>query len=203
VPRGTVLDSWSGRTFVSLVGFRFTDTAVLGVHIPWHRDFTEVNLRFYVRVDAGGELRRGVVFIQEIVPHPAIAAIARVAYNERYVYRPMRFSLGVNGAAYRWFDGASWCELSAESDGAFALPAPGSQEEFITEHFWGYVQKLDSSTGQYKVEHPSWAVAAARTHGFRADVARNYGEQFVPTLAQRPASAFFARGSEVSVFPIG
>ena len=50
--------------FVSLVGFRFLRTRVRGVAIPWHTDFEEVNLRFYVRRRApGGEERRGVVFV--------------------------------------------------------------------------------------------------------------------------------------------
>jgi uncharacterized protein YqjF (DUF2071 family) len=43
VPRGTILDAWRGATYVSLVGFLFRDTRVLGVPIPLHRDFEEVN----------------------------------------------------------------------------------------------------------------------------------------------------------------
>ena len=49
VPRGTELDSWDGRTFLSLVGFMFHDTRVRGFPVPFHREFPEVNLRFYVR----------------------------------------------------------------------------------------------------------------------------------------------------------
>ena len=44
--------------YVSLVGFRFLNTRVLGVSIPFHRDFDEVNLRFYVRRNIGSEVRR-------------------------------------------------------------------------------------------------------------------------------------------------
>ena len=85
VPRGTTLDRWQGAAYVSLVGFLFRDTRVLGVPIPLHRDFEEVNLRIYVRREVGGELRRGVTFIREIVPRRAIASVARIAYNEPYV----------------------------------------------------------------------------------------------------------------------
>jgi uncharacterized protein YqjF (DUF2071 family) len=49
VPKGTELDLWSGRCFVSVVGFQFLDTRVLGFSVPFHRDFEEVNLRFYGR----------------------------------------------------------------------------------------------------------------------------------------------------------
>src|SRR5438128_566574 len=89
VPAGTELDTWQGKTFVSLVGFRFLNTRVRGIAIPFHRNFNEVNLRFYVRRLEGNEVRRGVVFIREIVPRRAIATVARVAYNEPYVALPM------------------------------------------------------------------------------------------------------------------
>src|ERR1700732_1019484 len=89
VPAGTELDFFDGQTFVSLVGFRFLDTKVLGIPIPFHRDFDEVNLRFYVQRNSGSEFRRGVVFIREIVPKRAIAAVARRVYNEKYIALPM------------------------------------------------------------------------------------------------------------------
>src|SRR4026208_556537 len=68
VPAGTELDEWQGRTFASLVGFLFLDTRVFGLAVPFHRNFEEVNLRFYVRRMASDGLRRGVVFVKEIVP---------------------------------------------------------------------------------------------------------------------------------------
>src|SRR6266496_2134724 len=49
VPPGTEIDFENGETFVSIVGFLFLDTRLLGLPIPLHRDFEEVNLRFYVR----------------------------------------------------------------------------------------------------------------------------------------------------------
>src|ERR1700687_2292845 len=74
VPAGTVLGSIDGKTFVSLVGFRFCNTRLFGrLPIPFHADFDEVNLRFYVRRRHSGEDRRGVVFIREIVPKRAVA----------------------------------------------------------------------------------------------------------------------------------
>ena len=85
VPRGTELDIWQGQALVSLVGFLFTDTRVRGLAIPWHRHFEEVNLRFYVRRRvASAPDRRAVVFVRELVPRYAIAAIARFLYNEPY-----------------------------------------------------------------------------------------------------------------------
>src|SRR5437868_4674417 len=94
VPRGTILDIWRGSTFVSLVGFLFANTRILGVPVPGHRTFEEVNLRFYVRRELPDEQRRGVTFIRELVPRRAIALTARLAYNEPYLATPMRHDFG-------------------------------------------------------------------------------------------------------------
>src|SRR5262245_5110976 len=75
VPAGTEIDFWNGKTFLSIVGFRFLRTKVFGLPIPFHRGFDEVNLRFYVRRNCDGEWRRGVVFIKEIAPLRMVALI--------------------------------------------------------------------------------------------------------------------------------
>ena len=49
VPPGTELDLRGGTAYVSLVGFLFLESRILGVPIPFHGAFEEVNLRFYVR----------------------------------------------------------------------------------------------------------------------------------------------------------
>ena len=64
VPTGTEIDFENGETFLSVVGFLFLDTRLLGFPIPLHRDFEEVNLRFYVRRKSADTWRRGVVFIR-------------------------------------------------------------------------------------------------------------------------------------------
>src|SRR5262245_27677971 len=94
VPAGCELDAWSGRCFVSVVGFQFRRTRVLGVPIPFHRHFVEVNLRFYVRRKAEGGWCRGVVFVKELVPRRAIAWVARRLYGENYDALPMRHAIG-------------------------------------------------------------------------------------------------------------
>lgn len=99
VPSGTELDEWQGHAFVSIVGFLFLNTRVLGVPIPWHRNFEELNLRFYVRRTVGGEARRAVTFIKELVPRRAIATVARLAYNEPYEAVPMRHRIDHQAAS--------------------------------------------------------------------------------------------------------
>lgn len=204
VPTGTELDIWQGRTLVSLVGFRFLNTRVLGIPIPFHRDFEEVNLRFYVRHRSGGEWRRGVVFVKEIVPKWAIAWVARTLYNENYVSLPMRHRVippgaGEGSAEYGWRLGGRWYRLAARIQGAPAIPPAGSEEEFITEHYWGYALQRDRSSLEYQVEHPQWAVWSASEAVFEGDAGALYGPQFARYLAGPPLSAFVAVGSPISV----
>src|SRR6185437_3576815 len=98
VPAGTTLDSLKGRTYLSLVGFQFCRTKILGCcPVPFHANFDEVNLRFYVRRREGVEDRRGVVFIAEVVPRHAIATMARLVYGENYRYCPMRHRIETEG----------------------------------------------------------------------------------------------------------
>lgn len=77
VPTGTTLDNWNGKTLVSVVGFLFLNARLKGIPIPFHSDFEEVNLRFYVKRETRKAIRRGVVFIKEIVPKWALARVAR------------------------------------------------------------------------------------------------------------------------------
>src|SRR5476651_14724 len=93
LPPGTVLDTWEGKTLVSMVGFLFQDTQVLGVKWPFHVNFEEVNLRFYVKHFDGTEWKRGAVFVSEIVPKPLIVLIANNLYKEHYSAMPMRHSI--------------------------------------------------------------------------------------------------------------
>src|ERR1700694_3321752 len=204
LPSETELDFHEGQTFLSVVGFLFLDTRVVGLPIPLHRDFEEVNLRFYVRRKSGDEWRRGVVFVRELVPRPAIAIVARTFSGEPYSALPMRHSLehkdGRVFAEYQWRRGKRWETLAMTATGEPHGAAQGSHEEFITEHYWGYTARRSGSS-EYRVEHPRWRLWTAQTTKFEADVATLYGPQFVEALAAPPASAFIAERSHVEVPP--
>ena len=142
VPAGTELDRFDGRAYVSLVGFRFLSTKILGIPIRFLRNFDEVNLRFYVRCCVDGVVKRGVVFIQEIVPRRAIAVVARLAYNENYRCLPMShqisFEAGALRVEYAWRLGSIWNRLQVRAAGEPRAMPDGSAEQFIAEHYWGY-----------------------------------------------------------------
>ena len=205
VPRGTTLDLWEGRALASIVAFRFLRTRVLGVPMPFHRDFDEVNLRFYVRHEtADGEVRRGVTFVRELVPRAAIALVARLAYNEPYRAVPMRSHVPeptASGALrFEWRTGGRWQWAAATTRGAPALPGTSSMERFVAEHFWGYTPQRDGGTVEYQVAHPSWRVWRAESPELSVDVRGLYGEQFQSALAAPPSCAFVAEGSPVTVY---
>ena len=203
VPGGCELDSWDGRTFVSVVGFQFLETRVRGVAIPFHRDFEEVNLRFYVRRKCDGEWRRGVVFVKEIVPRWATAWVARVVYGEKYVALPMRHVIRREGdhttLTYEWRRGGEWEGLSIDFLGTPTVPADDSEECFMTEHYWGHSRQRDRSCVEYQVEHPRWRVWPGSAARLSCNAAALYGPEFVAALSDTPRSAFVAEGSPIIV----
>lgn len=205
VPQGTSVDSFQGKTYISLVGFRFCHTKLLGrFPIPFHADFDEVNLRFYVRRKVGSEERRGVVFIAEVVPKRAIATTARVIYGENYVCLPMRHKLETNGSGntveYQWRVDGQWCKIFAQTADLPKQAAASSLEQFITEHYWGYSSRRPGASLEYHVSHEPWNVWTASCAGFEGEANRLYGKDLGAVLQRRPDSAFVADGSPVIVF---
>jgi uncharacterized protein YqjF (DUF2071 family) len=202
VPPATELDFENGETYLSIVGFLFLETRLLGVPIPLHRDFEEVNLRFYVRRKSADTWRRGVVFIRELVPRRAVALVARACYGENYVALPMKHQIehvGLNlKVEYSWRRGSEWESITMNATGDPQTIPAGSHAEFITEHYWGYTS-LRNGCGEYRVEHPRWKIWNADAFEFNADASALYGEQFVETLSGPPRSAFIADGSPITV----
>jgi hypothetical protein len=210
LPAGTEIDLFQGRALVSLVGFRFLGTRVLGVPIPGHRDFDEVNLRFYVRRRMReGRWRRGVTFVREFVPRRAVAMVARLCYHEPYRALPMRHHLESDpnhdadptAVSYGWRVGGRWHTLGAKMTGPPALPAPGSEAEFTVEHYWGYTARPDGTTTEYEVRHAPWRVWRAVSSTLDLDAALAYGREWSDPLASSPTTVLVAEGSPVEVFP--
>ena len=202
VPADTEIDFENGETFLSVVGFLFLDTRILGLPVPFHRNFEEVNLRFYVRRKSANTWRRGVVFIRELVPRRAIAVVARSFYAENYIAFPMKHEVNHVGlslsAEYSWRRGRKWESLKMSATGEPQQIPVGTHAEFITEHYWGYTS-LRSGCGEYRVEHARWKIWNASDFELNADVATLYGQKFAESLQQPPRSAFIADGSPITV----
>ena len=199
VPAGTELDLWNGRCYVSLVGFMFVNTRLMGIKIPFHVNFEEVNLRFYVKhLD-----KRGVVFIKEIVPKPALTFVANTIYKEHYETLPMRHSWESSdqqlGVTYEWEKNGQWQLFQVNAAPQAVKMEPGSETEFITEHYWGYARINDSTTNEYEVTHPKWEAYPVRDHKIVVDFAAVYGAEFGFLQEMEPTSVMLAEGSEITV----
>jgi uncharacterized protein YqjF (DUF2071 family) len=212
-PPGTEPDLFDGQAYISIVGFQFRDTRVCGRAWPRHTHFPEINLRYYVRRCVGDEVRRGVVFVQEIVPRHLIALVANRLFHEHYVCRPMRSERRTSNdvlnqgdqIAYGWQSrgnaGQRWNALAARVAGPLARPPANSFDEFIVEHYWGYTQGRDGVTREYRVAHEPWRVAPADDVNWDCDIAANYHTPLAKYLATPPATAVIAEGAAVEVFP--
>jgi uncharacterized protein YqjF (DUF2071 family) len=205
LPAHTELDQWKGETYVSLVGFMFRQVRVKGLRIPYHTDFPEVNLRFYVRHHQDGQLKRGVVFINEIVPKPFITLVANSLFQEHYRTLPMQHEDNTEGetlrVGYRWRFKGRWNGVAVEAGAIPVSLEPGSKAEFITEHFWGYTSMGMANSGEYEVAHPRWNIHPVKSHDIACDFGALYGKTFADLGKQVPVSVFLAEGSPVKVYP--
>jgi uncharacterized protein YqjF (DUF2071 family) len=204
LPAKTELDYWNGECYVSLVGFMFKNVRVRGIRIPFHVNFPEINLRFYVRYKEQEQWKRGVVFITEIVPKYVVSFIANTFFYERYRTLPMRFAW-TDGAsllktAYHWKKNNRWNKLEAITEPQPISLENGSMEEFITEHFWGYSSGRNNSTNEYKVEHPRWDIYKVNEYLVDCDFRAQYGSEFADLQSAKPLSVFMAEGSAVNIF---
>jgi uncharacterized protein len=204
LPKGVEIDLYEGRCYVSLVAFLFDRVRLKGLPIPFHTRFEEINLRFYVRrTEPDGTYKRGVVFIREFVPRRAIAYVAKHLYEEPYAAIPtnhlIRLSSESLTVGYGWDLGGRSHSLSVE-----AAPIPhhilaNSEEDFITEHYWGYTKRSDGTTSAYQVEHPSWQTYKPRSYEIAVDFGLLYGQSFAFLTDQWVSSVLLAEGSAVSV----
>ncbi|MBW4040059.1 MAG: DUF2071 domain-containing protein [Acidobacteria bacterium] len=221
LPPGLELDLYRDATrpnaqplcFVSLVGFLFTRVRLKSIAIPFHTRFEEVNLRFYVkRTLQDGTSRRGVVFLSEIVPRPAITLVARALYGEAYSTARTRHiwsatpepTPGTLTIRYDWRHRGHWQTLAVAASPTPQPIAPNSPEEFITEHYWGYTKRRAifgraPSTGEYGVAHPRWQTYPILSSTIHADFASLYGPAFATLSQCDPNHVLLAEGSKIAI----
>ncbi|MCU0451553.1 MAG: DUF2071 domain-containing protein [Bernardetiaceae bacterium] len=203
LPAKTEIDTWNHTCYVSLVGFRFLNTRLKGLKIPFHVHFEEVNLRFYVRHRAPDGWRRGVVFIKEIVPKPALTWVANLVYGENYETMPMRHQWAQTAdelrVTYQWKKARRWNRLLVSTRPQATQIGAGSEAEFITEHYWGYTRLTENRTSEYGVQHPRWGVYETIGYDLEVDFGAVYGPAFGFLTHTTPRSVFLAEGSEIVV----
>lgn len=203
LPKGVELALINGNAHVSLVAFDFLDTKVLGFPIPFHINFPEINLRFYVKHE--GNI--GVVFIKEFVPKFMIAKVARWSYNEPYSAIPMRsevvYSEGTPGriaVAHNFKKDGRAMSIKVEAENVPFIPNPDSLEHYFKEHEWGFGQTRSGTTLKYRVEHPIWEAYPVKSAKLDVDFGVLYGHKWSFLNDDKPILGILAEGSAIKVF---
>lgn len=203
VPNGTELDFWDNKCYISLVGFMFEDVKLLGLKIPLHTNFEEVNLRFYVKRLEEGKWKRGVVFIKEIVPKLALKIVANTVFKENYETLPMKHKVIKNentfNFTYDWKKDQKWNSIALETEKNLIKIEENSEAQFITEHYFGYTKVNHTKTFEYEVKHPIWKQYNVLNSKIDVDFEATYGNEFAFMKDLIPTSIILAKGSKVSV----
>ncbi|MBC7721830.1 MAG: DUF2071 domain-containing protein [Pedobacter sp.] len=206
LPPKTELDYFNGNCYVSLVAFWFANTKLGGIGVPFHKNFEEVNLRFYVKHFDGNKWKRGVVFVKEIVPKPAISLMAQLIYGEHYYTFKMHHLFEENAVKntliteFYWHKGNNKNHLKTSGSLQNIAIGIGTEEEFITEHYWGYTKTKNNQTGEYQVAHPRWDIYQVNNYDIACNFEQLYGSAFSFLKNEKPSSIFIAKGSSVEVF---
>ncbi|HWI71149.1 MAG TPA: DUF2071 domain-containing protein [Baekduia sp.] len=196
VPSGATIDTLEGAPRVSLVAFEFSHTRVRRIPVPGHIRFPEINLRFYVRF--GGQ--RAVVFIRELVPRRAVAAIARLRYNEPYVRLPMSCGKEIDDNSVRvWHRFGQSSSLAVTASATATLPVPDSPAHWLTDHALGIGRRRNGQTVLYHVAHPTWALHEIDAIDLDVDFAAIYGPAWGWLADAEPSHVSLASGSAVTV----
>lgn len=202
LPNKTELDLWNNTCYVSLVGFMFVNTKVKGIKVPFHVNFEEVNLRFYVKYKSGNIFKRGIVFIKEIVPKSVLSLVANTVYKEHYQTLPMEYSWIINEdtleVTYKWKN-TDWNSIKVTAENKLTDFAEGSEEDFISEHYWGYTKTSEDKTSEYGVEHPKWQFYKVKEYSINVNFEETYSSEFSFLSNTKPKSVFLAEGSEIIV----
>ena len=203
VPKGTELDLWNGKCYLSLIGFMFENVKVMGLKIPYHVNFEEVNLRFYVKRLENDIWKRGTVFIKEIVPKHAVTLVANALYKEHYQTLKMRHSRTATNHTklfkYEWRKNGVWHSIAVEASKNELPIAINTEAEFITEHYFGYTKYNENKTIEYEVTHPRWNQLQILNYNVDVDFEAVYGFDFKFLQTSKPSSAYLALGSKITI----
>ena len=211
LPAHTELAFWQNTCYISLVGFRFLKVRMAGIPVPFHTNFTEVNLRFYVkqksmvglRSPQEGEWRYGVVFLKEMVALPIVSFVANTVYQEHYETHPVRHIITESEkeifTQYQWKKENAWHSMSIHAELAPFLIEENTPEYFLTAQHWGFTAANKQKTYVYAVHHPHWEMYKTLRHSLQIDYKIAFGERFGFLDQQAPDSVFLVEGSAITL----
>lgn len=195
-------DTLDGQAFASLVAFDFHNTRVKGIRVPFHINFPEINLRYYVKNVKTGE--RGVGFVREIVPLPAITMVANWLYNENYATHPTRSKnwQDTEGQHFSYATkvGGRWHKMAVTTDPTAILPEPSALDDFFKEQTCGFGQTRRGQPLKYAVKHPRWRKHPIRKYQLDVDFLTLYGPHWAFLQTATPFHVMLAKGSAIEVY---
>lgn len=203
LPAHTEFALWQNTCYLSLVGFRFLKVKMGGVAIPFHTNFNEINLRFYVKQKTQGEWHYGVVFLKEIVALPLVSFVANNLYQEHYETYPMKHTIIESEneiyTQYQWKKENDWNTMEIHSEPTSYLIEEQTLEYFLTAQHWGFTAANKEKTFVYAVHHPRWEMYKTRRHTIQIDYKTTFGEKFAFLDQLAPDAVFLVEGSPITL----
>jgi uncharacterized protein YqjF (DUF2071 family) len=157
LPSGLTVDSFEGKAYLGVVGFRMRSIRPVGLpSLPWLSFFNELNVRTYVR-SASGE--PGVWFFSLDCDRAPAVWIARMGFGLPYEHARISFGPGL----------AMSCSRSKQSQsaryewGASSRPSvatPGSLEFHLAERY-SFFSLKDGSLFRGQVHHSPYELSVA------------------------------------------
>lgn len=209
LPAGCELATFEGEHYISLVAFQFHNTTIFSLPVPFHRNFNEVNLRFYVKHvhPETGELERGVVFIKEFVTSPLVALTARTFFKENYhtamvsseiVFAPEAVD-EPQEVSYSWHNRRGEACVAVQTRGGRVDLSTSTEAAFFSEHYLGFTRKSANETLSYRVRHEPWDFWQLSKFEITGNWEEFYNTEFSRVLSEKPRSVFLFDGSPVTV----
>jgi hypothetical protein len=203
LPAGTELDDYQGKHYMSLVALRYSDTKVLRIPVPYHRQFEEMSLRMYIKrkLDTNN-WRAGVTFPKLFFPKHTLTGVARVLYKEAYFTREMKHQWNDESEhlniSYAIKNG-TWHNLNLVADKHSKPHKNGSIQEFFNQHYWGYSRINNQVCTEYRISRRKWNDHEVMHFEIDIDFENLFGPKFSRLNLQQPESVTLTDGSSVIV----
>ena len=186
---------------VSLVGFQFSNVELKGVKVPFHSNFEQIGLQFYVRRFVGTEWQKGIVFISEIADKPLLSLLANKVFHENFSTLPTTSEFTEDNLfqhiKYAWKFKDEWQYFQISSEKLSVLIAKDSLEEFVLERPFIYGKYKKDKTISYDISHIRWRIFPTHKHQLKSDFSMEFGSEF--SHLTKIHSVVFADGSPVSM----
>lgn len=204
IPEGTRLELYNDKCYVSLVAFRYADTKLMKVRVPFHQMFEEINLRFYVMREVTPNVWRSeVAFTKLFFPKRTLTMVAKRIYKENYETYNMMHQWEEDDQHFHTSYGLNkgkWHQFGVTSEKERQVILLDSPEYFFSKHYWGTSQINDRSSTIYEIEHPEWSTFKTVKTDISFDFGLVFGSEFHALSDTEPESVHLFDGSQVTVY---